>query len=65
VDISYKVKGSHATIHRPTEAKQQGGLKGEYKISQRRRNEINFTGGFGACGGKKRKIRLGWGGRKY
>jgi hypothetical protein len=29
VDISYKVKDDHAAIHRPREAKKQGGLKWE------------------------------------
>jgi hypothetical protein len=29
MDISYKVQNNHATIHRPKEAKYQGGPKGE------------------------------------
>jgi hypothetical protein len=45
VDIGCKVENNNATIHRPREAKKQGGLRGVTKIFLGRGNREDFAGG--------------------
>lgn len=45
VDISYKVKDSHAKIHRQKEGERQGGHKWGLKISPWRRNKTDICRG--------------------
>jgi hypothetical protein len=68
MDISYKVKDNHTTIHRPRKAKSKGWSKWwDTQISPGSRNRIDVVGRLWVCVGINRKnlVELGDGGEDY